>query len=76
MTALATPTLAELVQHPNAEKDCGRLKPFVMDSEDLPEGVSPEDLRKCLCHPLSPVNYWGYGDYLPDWVPSISDVCM
>jgi hypothetical protein len=39
------------------------------DPEHLPEGVTPEDVRKCAAHPLSAQNYWGWGDYLPRWFP-------
>lgn len=74
--ASATMATAQMTQHPDAERDCGRLRPMRYDPKDLPEGVNPDHVRKCLCHPLSPVNYWGYGDYLPNWVPSIFNICM
>jgi hypothetical protein len=74
--ASAAMATAQMIQHPDADRLCGRLRPMRYDPKDLPPNVRPEDLRMCLCHPLSPVNYWGYGDYLPNWVPSIFNICM
>ncbi|EAW12136.1 uncharacterized protein ACLA_060960 [Aspergillus clavatus NRRL 1] len=51
------------------EEECGRLGIMYYDPEDLPEGVTPEDVRHCAAHPLSAQNYWGWGDYLPRWFP-------
>ncbi|GKZ24768.1 hypothetical protein AbraIFM66951_002012 [Aspergillus brasiliensis] len=43
-TALAT--------DPNAEAECGSLGVMKLDPADLPEGVTPADVRKCADHPL------------------------
>lgn len=50
-------------------KICGRLGVMKVDPADLPEGVEMKDVRMCAEHPLSWRNYFGYGDYLPDWFP-------
>ncbi|KAI9150622.1 hypothetical protein HJFPF1_10397 [Paramyrothecium foliicola] len=56
-------------QHPGAKEKCGRLGPMEWDPDDLPPGVTPDQIRMCCDHPLGAGNYWGYGEYLPDWVP-------
>ncbi|KAE8386166.1 hypothetical protein BDV23DRAFT_175666 [Aspergillus alliaceus] len=59
-----------LVRAPGAtERECGRLGVMHYDPDDLPEGSTAEDVRKCADHPLSHLNYWGWGDYLPRWFP-------
>lgn len=50
-------------------KICGRLGVMKVDLEDLPEGVRMEDVRMCADHPLGYSNYYGWGNYLPDWFP-------
>jgi hypothetical protein len=50
------------------EEECGRLGIMYYDPDDLPEGVTPEDVRHCAAHPLSAQNYWGWGDHLPRWL--------
>lgn len=52
---------------PNAEAECGALGVMEYDPADLPEGVSPADIRKCKEHPL------GHGQdilrrLLPSWL--------
>ena len=64
---------AKLVPAPGAtEKECGRLGVMYYDPEALPEGVRPEDVRKCAAHPYDRVNFWGWGQYVPSWIPSPS----
>ncbi|KPM36029.1 hypothetical protein AK830_g10537 [Neonectria ditissima] len=53
----------------NPAKICGRLGVMKVDPEDLPGGVKMEDVRMCAGHPLGAENFWGYGDYLPAWLP-------
>lgn len=50
-------------------KICGRLGVMKVDPADLEEGVNKEDIRMCADHPLGYSNYFGWGDYLPDWFP-------
>ena len=61
-------TMAFAAAATDAEKECGRLGVMTFDPNDLPEGVKPEDVRKCADHPLSPANFWGYGDWIPNWL--------
>ncbi|CEI69446.1 hypothetical protein FVEN_g6969 [Fusarium venenatum] len=56
-------------QHPGAEKLCGRLGPMTWNPKDLPEGVDVSQIRMCADHPAGAGNYWGWGEYLPSWVP-------
>ncbi|KAF5235137.1 hypothetical protein FAUST_7262 [Fusarium austroamericanum] len=56
-------------QHPGAEKMCGRLGPMTWDPNDLPDGVDVSQIRMCADHPMGAGNYWGWGEYLPSWVP-------
>ncbi|GKZ69492.1 hypothetical protein AnigIFM50267_004701 [Aspergillus niger] len=36
----------------SAEEECGSLGVMKIDPADLPEGVTPADVRKCADHPL------------------------
>ncbi|KAI9148365.1 hypothetical protein HJFPF1_12196 [Paramyrothecium foliicola] len=67
VAACAAPALA--AQHAGAAEKCGRLRPMVWNPDDLPEGVTPAMVRMCADHPAGAGNYWGLGQYLPDWVP-------
>ncbi|KAK5989539.1 hypothetical protein PT974_11066 [Cladobotryum mycophilum] len=67
VAALATTALA--ASAPSAEEECGPLGVMTFDPNDLPEGVNPEDVRKCAEHPLSAANLWGYRKWVPKWVP-------
>lgn len=69
LVTLAAAASAELITFPGAKERCGRLGPMWFDPNDLPEGMSPLDVRLCAEHPLSKANWWGFGQYLPDWVP-------
>lgn len=43
--------MAALQTIPGASKEeCGRLGVMKYDRDDLPEGVTPADLRKCVGH--------------------------
>ena len=55
--------------HYGAKERCGRLGPMEWDPNDLPPGVTPDQVRMCADHPMGAGNYWGLGDYLPDWFP-------
>ena len=73
LAAWSTMAGAKLVPAPGAtEKECGRLGVMYYDPEALPEGVRPEDVRKCAAHPYDRVNFWGWGQYVPSWIPSPS----
>ncbi|KAM0561593.1 hypothetical protein ACHAPJ_002761 [Fusarium lateritium] len=56
-------------QWPGTKEKCGRLGPMEWDPKDFPEGVDPSQIRMCADHPMGAGNYWGLGEYLPDWVP-------
>ncbi|KAM5344873.1 hypothetical protein ACJ41O_010735 [Fusarium nematophilum] len=70
LLAAAFAALAVADHHPGAEKICGRLGVMEWDPNDLPEGVKPEDIRMCADHPMGARNYWGWGEYLPNWFPA------
>ncbi|KAF4977280.1 hypothetical protein FZEAL_6168 [Fusarium zealandicum] len=69
LLAAAFATLALADMHPGAKELCGRLGPMEWEPEDLPDGVNPENVRMCADHPNGVANYWGYGKYMPKWVP-------
>lgn len=70
LAASAPLSWAAIFTAPGAsEEECGRLGFMTYDPDELPEGVTPEDLRKCAGHPMGSENYWGWGDYLPQWFP-------
>ncbi|RGP78040.1 gpi anchored glyco [Fusarium longipes] len=56
-------------QYPGAEKICGRLGPMTWDPKDFPDDFDFSQIRMCADHPQGAGNYWGFGDYLPSWVP-------
>ncbi|KAF5021758.1 hypothetical protein F66182_6208 [Fusarium sp. NRRL 66182] len=69
---LLTAALAAMVTaetFPGAKEKCGRLGAMEWDPDNLPEGADPSKFRMCVDHPLGAGNYWGWGRYLPDWVP-------
>ena len=68
-SALAAQQAQQAQQELDPVKICGRLGVMKIDPADLPEGASMEDVRMCADHPLGWRNYFGYGDYLPDWFP-------
>ncbi|KAJ4190407.1 hypothetical protein NW755_005549 [Fusarium falciforme] len=55
--------------HPGAKEKCGRLGVMEWDPAELPDGVTPDMIRMCADHPMGMGNYWGWGEYMPDWVP-------
>ena len=69
--ALAGSSFAAKSEKPEVDpvKICGRLGVMQIDPADLPEGVKPEDVRMCADHPLGWTNLFGYGDWLPNWLP-------
>ncbi|KAJ4323615.1 hypothetical protein N0V84_004223 [Fusarium piperis] len=69
LIAAALAAMAMADHHPGAKEKCGRLGVMEWDPKDLPEGVNPAEIRMCADHPLGVGNYWGFGEYLPDWVP-------
>lgn len=66
---IASATLALATTDADLEKECGRLGVMKIDLSELPEGVDPSEIRNCADHPLGWTNFWGYGDYLPAWLP-------
>ncbi|KAK2677096.1 hypothetical protein RAB80_005836 [Fusarium oxysporum f. sp. vasinfectum] len=64
---LATVAVAD--QWPMAKEKCGRLGPMEWDPNDLPPDVDVMQIRMCADHPMGAGNYWGWGEYLPDWFP-------
>ncbi|KAI7765861.1 hypothetical protein LZL87_000974 [Fusarium oxysporum] len=64
---LATVAMAD--QWPMAKEKCGRLGPMEWDPNDLPPDVDVMQIRMCADHPMGAGNYWGWGEYLPDWFP-------
>lgn len=64
---LATVAIAD--QWPMAKEKCGRLGPMEWDPNDLPPDVDVMQIRMCADHPMGAGNYWGWGEYLPDWFP-------
>lgn len=67
VAALSVMVVAD--QHPLAKEICGRLRPMTWDPNDLAEGVDVSKIRMCADHPMGAGNYWGFGQYLPRWVP-------
>ena len=53
-----------------AEAECGALGVMKFDLADLPEGVTPADVRKCVDHPLGHLAYPGADDTFRRWLPS------
>lgn len=49
LTIYATTALSTSI---SAEEECGSLGVLKIDPADLPEGVTPADVRKCADHPL------------------------
>ncbi|KAJ5870459.1 hypothetical protein N7455_005400 [Penicillium solitum] len=45
-----------------AEPECGALGVMKFDPANLPEGVTPADVRKCADHPLGHLAYPGADD--------------
>ncbi|KAE8385541.1 hypothetical protein BDV23DRAFT_176167 [Aspergillus alliaceus] len=73
----ATIAQADLLPAPGAtDEECGRLGVMHYDPYDLPEGVKPEDVRKCEAHPMSAQNYWGWGKYVPRWIYILYKRCI
>ncbi|KAF5625847.1 uncharacterized protein FTJAE_9830 [Fusarium tjaetaba] len=56
-------------QWPMAKEKCGRLGPMEWDPNDLPPDFNVMNIRMCADHPMGAGNYWGWGEYLPDWFP-------
>ncbi|KAL2837043.1 hypothetical protein BJY01DRAFT_251651 [Aspergillus pseudoustus] len=65
---------AELVRSPNAgpnaEAECGSLGVMYYDPAELPEGVFPEDVRKCRDHPLGRQAWPGADEGIWAWIPN------
>ncbi|KAL5340990.1 hypothetical protein BJX70DRAFT_360079 [Aspergillus crustosus] len=55
-----------------AKAECGKLGVMYFDPDDLPDGVTPADVRKCRDHPLghwpTPDGGWA-GKTLRGWLP-------
>ncbi|KAL4779047.1 hypothetical protein BJX76DRAFT_362138 [Aspergillus varians] len=77
--AYATTALAAIYPVPGSDAEaeaktvCGELGVMYFDPADLPEGVTPADVRMCRKHPLgrlpTPGADW-VGNTLRGWLPS------
>lgn len=54
----------------DADAECGALGVMKFDPADLPEGVTPADVRKCADHPLGHLAYPGADDTFRRWLPN------
>ncbi|KAI1208430.1 uncharacterized protein F4807DRAFT_461757 [Annulohypoxylon truncatum] len=76
LAAHACHVLAATTSNPAAAEECGDLGIMEYDEVNLPQGMTPSDVRKCAKHPLGDTRIIVEGSLAPGGVPQENSIII